>query len=869
MSVIRVPHLRGWTRKFGSASTLNPSIEVVEYVGALNQQQDMYGRSFHSALIQARNDMIGIESLDGVKARALDLIPSLWTHRRGLTEELESNNSSVAWVMTYHPVNGSRTQPSLTSRLHLDLKHPPPLPNRLGKDHQGIHVEADKITRAWTHKEQDEQDEEPVTITRRPPFNHSAEHSHIDTIDTRRREIQRVLHAASYLRDRATLHDSSFSLYQEIINICDDGCKSNNDEVLLDTLVHVRDALLRRNEPRLLWRLLLDARLGLGNLLSSTNQRALRLAQKHNPEILELYGMNLFLAVLSIGEGVFNDVETPSCIDLWSAVSRWQLYQMGLQPEDDDDFEFRYDFQAIYANLQWRAMHMKKTISKERARFPERFGQLLWQEGSEGGSIWLLCPSSKNTINGGLLEGRMSAYLPYGWYRCTMDPQRTKVAAKSALSREGWEVLPIVLVEANRQQVLYIKGLEEDSEEWALAGAFEYGIPPKGRSQPVRWVRLSEPLPETLLAMHGYRPSFPPSDVREQCNRVLQEAVSWSGVIKEVSCLLTMDLEQRVYRINLLEGSRNIARKETPYSDEVIRFLRYPLRAGEYFSTQDGTYLKWDPLRDIEYDEVMVKNKEGKREYYHLSVFKPFIHRSTFFSNSLSLPSTCEDFLKTADGGDIIIRINVDEQKKDRGFKKYLRVRLDGLKVDGRISGLESEEMGIFDVALLAECGQLVDIDSNSRYTFTIDAEPLVNLGLVHLLSDYSNLEGAVIGHIEELESAEPEEKDSDSREEKAVIEEGPELRFVRADVEESMRRRTLDVIVQLCNVADEGDFEELTVFSISSEIAKARPIAYDYIEQEVRSNLRGRKMSDETREEIMGEIEKVLERDRVRIDYY
>jgi len=575
--------------------------------------------------------------------------------------------------------------------------------------------------------------------------------------------------------------------------------------------------------------------------------------------------MNLFLAVLSVANRIFKDVESSLCIDLWYAVARWQLYQMGFRSEDDEQ---RYDFQAIHSNLQWRAKHVKKMASKERTRFPERFGQLLWQEGSDGGSIWLLFPSSKNAIYGSLVEGQMSAYLPFGWYRCVIDPQQAKTEATAALSREGWEELPIVLVEANRQQVLYIRS-EENDEEWTFAGAFEYGIPPKERRLPVRWVRLSEPSPETLLALHGYRPSAPPSDFNVQCDRVLHEAANWSGVVREVSCQLTIDLEKTVYRINLLEGSKPIARKETPYTDEVIRFLRHPLRTGEYFSTKDGTYLKWNPLKDVEYDEVMVKNKEGKREYYHLSVLKPLVHRSTFFSDVLALPSTCEELLRTHESSDIVLQISLDEQKKDRGFKKYLKVHLDGLKDEGRLSGLENENMGIFDVALLAECGQLVDIDSSSRYTLSIDAETLVSLGMVHLLSDYSNLENAIVGHIEELESAEPDEMDLDVEEEEEVLEEGPELRFVRIDVEESVRIKTIDVTVQLCNVDDEDDFVVLTLLSISSEIANAQSVAYDYIEHEIRRNLRGNRISEDTMDEISRETEKALQKKSVRIDYY
>ncbi|RDE15579.1 MAG: hypothetical protein C4K48_03705 [Candidatus Thorarchaeota archaeon] len=867
-AVIRVPPLRGWTRKFSAAAKRSPSDEANEYVGVLNQQQDMYGRSFHGASIQVRYDMVCRETLDVLKERAFSLIPSLFRPRQGQAEETKKPEFEVRPV-AYHSVDGNRTQSGLTSRLHLDLMQPPPHPNRFGKHHQGIHVEVNQISRRWIHKEYDELDEQPITITRIPPLNYLAESSLLDTTDIRRREIQRLQYAATFLRDRTSLHGAFFSLYQEIIHLCEwDGRQSSDDATLLYILTQVKDALVRRTEPRVLWALLSHARSSLGDLLNSDNQSSLRLAQRHNIELLELYGMNLFLAVLSVADRVFKDVESPFCIDLWSAVARWQLYQMGYRPEDDGDFEYRYDFRAIHSNLLWRAKQMKKA-SQDRTRFPERFGQLLWQEGSEGGNIWLLFPSSKSTIYGGLMEGQMSAYLPFGWYRCVIDPQQAKTEAIAALSRKGWEELPIVIVEVNRQQVLYIKSDGEDGKKWAFAGAFEYGHPPKEKNMPVRWIRLSEPLPETLLALHGYRPISPSSHVRAQCDAALRKAVAWSGVIREVSCLLTINLEKKVYRINLLEGSKTIAKKETPYTDEVIRFLRYPQRTGEYFATRDGTYLKWDSLKDVEYDEVMVKNKEGKREYYHLSMFKPFIHRSTFFSDSLVLPSTCEELLGTSERGDIILRIDLDKQKKDRGFKKYMKVHLDGLKENGRVSGLESEEMGFFDVALLAECGQLVDVDTHSRYTLAIDAKALVSLGLVNLLSDYSKLENAIIGHIDDLESTEPDETHLDREVEDDDLEEGPELRFVRADVEESVRRRMLSVIVHLCNTDDEDDFEELTVFSVSSEIAKTGPISYDYIEQEVKINLKGRRISGDTRDEILKGIEEALEREGVKVDYY
>jgi hypothetical protein len=369
------------------------------------------------------------------------------------------------------------------------------------------------------------------------------------------------------------------------------------------------------------------------------------------------------------------------------------------------------------------------------------------------------------------------------------------------------------------------------------------------------------------VALHGYRPGSFSSDVKTECNEVLREAAEWSGVVRAVSCFLTIDLEKKVYRIDLNEGSKTIAKKETQHTDEVIRFLRYPQRIGEYFSTLDGTYLKWDHQQDVEYDELRIKNKEGKYDFYHLSVFEPLIHRYSFYSDSYKLPATCEDFLMTKAGEDITLRVIVDGQRKDRGFKKYLKLNLDGLKGRGHLIGLEMEDMGIFDVALLSEVGQLVDVDTGTRFDFEVDSSSLVELRLTHILSDYPRLQNSIIGNIEELEAAELEGREKPGEE--VHVEERTELRFVSLEIEESSHRRTVDVIVFLCTVDDETDIEDVPVLSLSSEIVGVQSIAYDFIEREVIDSLRARGISADLHEDILIEVENKLELHGVKIGYY
>ncbi|NHI83301.1 MAG: hypothetical protein EAX81_03245 [Candidatus Thorarchaeota archaeon] len=101
---------------------------------------------------------------------------------------------------------------------------------------------------------------------------------------------------------------------------------------------------------------------------------------------------------------------------------------------------------------------------------------------------------------------------------------------------------------------------------------------------------------------------------------------------------------------------------------------------------------------------------------------------------------------------------------------------------------------------------------------------------------------------------------------EEVVPEEIPELRFVGVRLEEGRRRRRLDVIVHLCNVENETDFVELTLLSLPSEEVKTQILSSEDIENEVRFNLIGRKISSENRNEILKEIEDTLEEEGAEI---
>ena len=132
--------------------------------------------------------------------------------------------------------------------------------------------------------------------------------------------------------------------------------------------------------------------------------------------------------------------------------------------------------------------------------------------------------------------------------------------------------------------------------------------------------------------------------------------------------------------------------------------------------------------------------------------------------------------MQTKQGEDVTLRIIVDEQIQSIGSKRYLKVQFDELTTS-RLMRFKQEEMGIFDVALLTECEQLIDVDSGMRYNVSINAEALVPLKIVQHLSEYPVLESTILSLIEDLQLKEAEE-----------YEEGVETEeYLEAEYEEGM----------------------------------------------------------------------------------
>ncbi|RDE17406.1 MAG: hypothetical protein C4K49_03010 [Candidatus Thorarchaeota archaeon] len=632
----------------------------------------------------------------------------------------------------------------------------------------------------------------------------------------------------------------------------------------------VKKHILNNAERRNTWRLLDQARLGLVEELDSENRRTLQNLTEDSKDIMTLYGNNLFLAVYAIAEEVLDDTLSLSIIQLWSAVAEWQLYQMGFKPHYDHDSNLtsRYDFQAIYSNLLWRANALKKAPQPARPQLTERFGQAVWTEHDELVNIWLVFPDrQRGTMVGGLVLDQGSLVPRPGWHRCVIDPEELRETATAAL--KSWSRSPILLTSVEGQDVLWMRVESEAGEDWSCIGLLEYGPPPERKSHPIRWLRISALAPEASVEIQGFRPSSLPSDLNQSVDVLLREAKSWTGAIKDVKCLLTVDVEKGVYRVEFRErtGSKAMVldTRETPSTDEVIGFLRHPQRTGEYPVTRDGIHLRWDCLKDVEYKDVPVEGSRGKREWISLTFLKPLIHRHSFFPDYYSVPRTSGELLETRLGREARLVINVDQELMDQGASKYIKVTLDGVDKKSQIRGLEAEAMGIYDVALLAECEQIVDVAAGTRHYLKIDAKGLRGVRVPAGLSEYAKLHDAIIADTEESDAEMADLRDHEASENEPEVS-GPEMELVSAEAETRDMGFTLRVIVHLGRVGEDEALADVPVMDLPRKTVREQAVAYEAVAGEVTRGLRGWNVSSEARQAIIDEVCRVLRRNGVRI---
>jgi hypothetical protein len=461
-------------------------------------------------------------------------------------------------------------------------------------------------------------------------------------------------------------------------------------------------------------------------------------------------------------------------------------------------------------------------------------------------NIWLVFPQGqKGSMLGGLFLDQQSLVPRQGWYRGAIDPEQLCENAKLAL--DGWNRTPIVVTQVLGHSPLWMRVEHEEGTDWSFIGVLEYGAPPRGRKHPIRWLRVKNPSPEVYLAIQGYKPSSYPSNLNKPVDQVLREATSWAGIIKDVTCVITVDAERNVYRVDCREtassGIKVLATKETLYTSEVIQFLRYPHRTGEYLVNEDGTNLRWDHLRDVEYDDVVLKGHDGDGEWLSMTFLKPLVHRFSFYPDCYNVPQTSRELIE----------------------HKHLRIILNGVDDESNLRGFRNEILGIYDVALLAECEQIVDPITGTRHTLEIDAKGISGIRIPSGLAGYERLRDAIINTTQEDFEEREYEEECDVEEIEPV---GPELRLLNVEVITKRREGVLKVRAYLGELEDNQPLMDLSVIELPTEILKIQAVPRKLIDEQVMSSLRGFNVDIEMREEIIEEVCNALDREGVSLSY-
>ncbi|MHA1961952.1 MAG: hypothetical protein ACW99U_17225 [Candidatus Thorarchaeota archaeon] len=865
ITFIQIPSLHDWAKRFRGTSERDKSVDL-----SLRERRRMYGRLLTSSGVQQSESI----SKEQITQDIMTLAPSLLRSRfEGPVFNSEYDDDSI-WIVESNPLFFRGPAFSSTDLFHLCPTQPIPSPCRSKKKYDDL----GEVTRGWKYGSipaPDEYIEDWQRVTRRPLLTKTTHRSEIDTKETRRAELRRLLYAARFLTKQVSEFSDLRGCFSRIIEICEQVLAGPDEsEVLLEALKSVKKIILSNTERENTWRLLYITRQHLIQLLNSENRGEFYRASDETKDVLMLYGNNLLLAVFAVAEKTLDGMASSEVIPLWSAVAEWQLYQMGFTNQDlpDNRLKSRYDFQAIYSNLIWRVKKVAEIPQTGKSHMIERFGQAVWSEVDGQYEIWFVFPDRKGRgFVGGLILNQSSIILRRGWYRGEIDPDFLMTTAEDAMRK--WSRTPVLVTSIEGSEILWMKIEGEEEEVWACLGVMEYGSPPNRKVYPVRWLALGDPPPELEMAARDYIPSSqPPGNLDESINGVLRKAQSWTGNIQDVACIATLDATKGMYRIECQKNDSSmevLASKDTPYTKEVIEFLRYPSRTGEYLTADDGhTLLRWDPFKDVQYENIEV----GNRDWIRMTFLKPLVHRRSFFPDFYHIPQTCRELLKTKSGDDVKLVVSFDPKAKSRRMKKYTCISIEGISHDSLLSSFEDESMGIYDVALFVECEQLIDVQHQTRHDVEIIMK---NPGDVRLpdLSEYDRIHSAIISVLEEgQQEGDIEEEDYDYSSDDIEVEqdqqEGPELCLIKLGVRTSGPSRLMRVTAYLGEKGDGEPLIDITVFEVSKETIKHQLISYRHVEDEMTYRLSRVKVNDETREEILNELCKILEKKGGRLSY-
>jgi hypothetical protein len=732
-TMIEVPILRKWARKFRGGSKRDKIVAEEDIMEELVTAQSMYGRNVILGDIQGTISYLTDQTVQDLQAEAMTVSPALLRPRNEAINALVAEPQSTQHSFSSHLV-GRTESPPLRERLHLCPIDPPPSPKRATE--AKMYANPVGIPRHWYHKTQREAEAE-THYTRRPPLYGKTELFFLDSPTARRREIRRLRDAARFLKRQFPVHDDMHGLCEEVYSLCED-VLDNSDAVdrYVGALLQVRDLIIRHPSRARAWQLIEPYRELVGEDLSAENRLLLADIRRDNPDILVLYGNNLLLGIMAALAQTVRDEGHSASIPLWRSVAEWLPYQMGFAPAETSlgSVQPVYDFQTIFANLLSRAEYLTMKYIQVDGHIGEisalpaiyRPGLLVGDEDQ----LWFLFERPDGQAVCGLMREKQER-LRFGFQWCSSNPAELSDGAEELLEASCHmidESLAVTTVDG--QEILW--QWSHDDEEWGLLGCLECGSYEDSEGAvSLLWVRLSSISLGTALSVTA-QPHGAPVHTLDEFMETLEKLARQQHRVMHVKCEVTVDENADAYSVRCSSSGEIHLEYRATKTEEVVRFLRSPAWNGRNVVTDNGVILTWNHLTDVEYGYA-----ERKDGWISLSFLKPLVHRSQFFE-AYTWPDNAGEVLLMRVIQPVIVHVSYDEQ--DTSFSRFhpvFRIELDGISPGSRLENLEQKKMNIFDVALLAECQHLVDTSKNLIYRTELDLSQVSDLSLPAELQDW------------------------------------------------------------------------------------------------------------------------------------
>ncbi len=726
-TMIEVPVLRKWARKFRGGSKRDKIVAEEDIMEEMVTSQSMHGRDVILGNIQSTISYLTEHAVQDLQAEAMTVSPTLLRSRNGSMSVAVAEPQSTPYSISSHLVRKTESPP-LRERLHLCPIHPPPIPKRATE--AKMYAGPVGIPRHWHHKTQRETEAEKH-YTRKPPLYGKTELIFLDSPTARRREIRRLRDAARFLKCQFPAHDDMYVLCRQVHSLCE-GALSNSDEPgnYVGVLLQVRDLLIRHPSRARAWQLIEPYRELVGETLSAENRLLLADIRRENPDALALYGNNLLLGIMAALAKTVRDEGHSAAIPLWESVVEWLPYQMGFAPvqASQERIQSVYDFQTIFANLLSRAEYLTTRETEVDDRVSEisslpaiyRPGLLVGDEYH----LWFLFERPDGQAVCGLMREKQER-LRLGFQWCSSNPAELSDGAQELLDASClWIEESLAVTNVGGQEILW--EWSHDNDEWGLVGRLDYGSHQDSKGvTSLLWVRLSPLSMKTALNLEEC-PIGAPTHSLERFHPVLERIAEQQHRVMSVTCEVTVDLSQETYVVTCRSSREPQYEFRTPRTAEVVAFLRSTALDGRSVTTEEGAILTWDHLTDIEY------GYGGKEEeWFSLSFLKPLVHRRHFLE-SYVYPKNVEQLLSAQMSPPVTMYIRYDEKimAMHRLRHPVLTVKLDGLSENSQLKKLEEERMNIYDVALLAEVEQFIDVSSGLIHSVRLDVSSIEDIRL-------------------------------------------------------------------------------------------------------------------------------------------